>query len=196
MRVPHLSDDRLIELALGRLSTVRDDGHLASCAACQSRHASLAVLLDEIGEASTIEADHAFPAAKLARQRARILERVAQIGVPGRVLSFPRISGGMSSALGWKPNTRWVAAAALAGLLVGLLADHALTRFPGAPRRAARDVTPVASTDASPSMRPVASNAQSEDEFFGQLEAAVGSAGPLVLHPLDAMTPRAWDVAQ
>jgi hypothetical protein len=98
----------------------------------------------------------------------------------------------VSSALGWKPNTRWVAAAALAGLLVGLLADHALTRMPSAPRRVA---APSSLPDVAASIRPV-SSAQSEDEFFGQLEAAVGSAGPVVLHPLDAMTPRAWDVVQ
>ena len=195
MSAPHLSDDRLIELALGRLTSVRDDGHLAACTACQSRHASLAVLLDEIGEASAIEADKAFTPARLTRQRTRILQRVAQIPAPGRLLSFPGVSAGVSSALGWKPNTRWVAAAALAGLLVGLVADHALTR--SAPRRVARETAPAASTvpDVTASIRPV-SSAQSEDEFFGQLEAAVGSTGPLVLHPLDAMTPRAWDVVQ
>jgi hypothetical protein len=195
MNASHLSDDRLIELALGRLASVRDDGHLATCVSCQSRHASLAVLLDEVGEAGAIDADQAFPPAKLARQRARILQRVDQIGVPGRVLSFPRVSARVSSALSWKPNTRWVAAAALAGLLVGLLADHALTRLPAAPRWASRDVPPIVSTDGAATIRPV-SNAQSEDEFFGQLEAAVGSAGPGILHPLDAMTPRAWDDVQ
>ena len=190
----HLSDERLIELSLGRSTSAREDGHLALCAGCQSRQASMAVLLDEINEAGVIEADMAVPPARLARQRARILQRVAQVAVPARVLSFPSVSAGVSSALGWKPNTRWVAAAALAGLLVGLLADHALTRLPSAPRRAAREAvsTPVVN---APAMRAV-SNAQSEDEFFGQLEAAVGSTGPLVLHALDAMTPRAWDVAQ
>jgi hypothetical protein len=155
----------------------------------------MAVLFDEIGEASAIEADLAFPPARLARQRARILERVAQISPPGRLLSFPRVSSGVSSALGWRANTRWVAAAALAGLLVGLLADQALTRMPGAPRAVARQAAPATPADTSVALRAV-STAQSEDEFFGQLEAAVGSAGPLVLHPLDAMTPRAWDVVR
>src|SRR6185436_9455484 len=173
MSAQHLSDDRLIELALGRHGSVRDDGHLASCNSCQARHASLAVLFDEIGEASAIEADLAFPPARLARQRARILQRVAEVAPPGKLLSFPRVAG-MSSALGWRANTRWVAAAALAGLLVGLLADQAFTRMPGAPRGVARQAAPATPEDTSATIRQVA-NAQSEDEFFGQLEAAVGS---------------------
>jgi hypothetical protein len=34
----------------------------------------------------------------------------------------------------------------------------------------------------------------SDDEFLGQIELAVGSTGPAVLAPIDALTPRAWDV--
>jgi hypothetical protein len=33
----------------------------------------------------------------------------------------------------------------------------------------------------------------SDDELLGQIELAVGSAGPAALRPLDALTPRAWD---
>jgi hypothetical protein len=39
-----------------------------------------------------------------------------------------------------------------------------------------------------------ASISMSDDEFLGQVEAAVGSTGPAALRPLDALTPRAWDV--
>ena len=34
----------------------------------------------------------------------------------------------------------------------------------------------------------------SDDELLGQIELAVDSPGPAVLAPLDALTPRAWDV--
>jgi hypothetical protein len=30
--------------------------------------------------------------------------------------------------------------------------------------------------------------------LLGQIEAAVDSSGPAALRPLDALTPRAWDV--
>ena len=34
----------------------------------------------------------------------------------------------------------------------------------------------------------------SEEEFLGQIELAASRNGPAALRPLDAMTPRAWDV--
>ncbi len=36
----------------------------------------------------------------------------------------------------------------------------------------------------------------SDDEFFGQVELAFGSAGPAALRSLDALTPRASDVRE
>jgi hypothetical protein len=50
------------------------------------------------------------------------------------------------------------------------------------------------STDAA-GTRTVAASL-TDDELLGQIEAAVDSAGPAALRPLDALTPRAWDDVQ
>jgi hypothetical protein len=34
----------------------------------------------------------------------------------------------------------------------------------------------------------------SDDELFGKVELAAAQMGPVALIPLDALTPRAWDV--
>jgi hypothetical protein len=34
----------------------------------------------------------------------------------------------------------------------------------------------------------------SDDELLGQVELAASGVGPALLRPLDALTPRAWDV--
>jgi len=53
----------------------------------------------------------------------------------------------------------------------------------------------IARANPTPVTRTVAASiSMSDDEFLGQVKAAVGSTGPAALRPLDALTPRAWDV--
>jgi hypothetical protein len=89
MSQPHLSDDRLIEICFDLEVTSSDRAHLQVCPACEERRSNLAGTLDEIDVAATQEADETFPADRLARQRARILQRVDQDGRPARVIAFP-----------------------------------------------------------------------------------------------------------
>jgi len=203
MKTRHLSDERLVELALGRATSFKDDQHVAGCTACQARHASVAVLLDEVAEAAAVDGDIAFSAERLARQRARVLERVAHVAPPARVLAFraerpasrASVSGlALSRRVAFGFNSRWVAAAAIAGLVVGLLADHAMTRVPGFRVTSSHPSAGIDGNALAVMARTVVP-VESEDEFLGQLEAAVG-AGPLILHPLDALTPGAADAAQ
>jgi hypothetical protein len=88
--------------------------------------------------------------------------------------------------------SRWVAGAAAAGLIVGLVAGHMSTRFqrhPSTARRSRRVHQQIAAT----TMRDVAP-AITDDEFLGQIEAAADRSGSAALRPLDALTPRAWEV--
>jgi hypothetical protein len=39
-----------------------------------------------------------------------------------------------------------------------------------------------------------ASLLMTDDEFLGEVEQAIDSSGPAALRPLDALTPRAWEV--
>jgi hypothetical protein len=185
----HLSDDRLIELCVGSGDGVPGDAHLSACVECRARHAVLAGLLDQVTEVAADQADAAFPADRLARQHARILQRIDQDGRPGRLIAFPAGHPQAPLLVRSRPASRWVAAAAVAGLVVGLVTGqflpHGQSSAP-APR--------IVSNEAGPGVLRVVSTTLSDDEFLGQVEAA-GSAGPAALRPLDALTPRAWEVA-
>ena len=179
----HLSDDRLIALCLE--GGTAPDG----CRTCEARRSDLVALLDNISDAATQEADAAFPAERLARQQARILQRLVQDGRPGRVIAFPG-HGHDASLSHPRPAKRWIAAAAAAGLVIGLVAGHYSHGIEGRV-----DGSGVRATDASnqPALRAVATTF-SEDEFLDQLELAADSPGGGALQPLHDLTPRAWEV--
>ncbi len=191
MNRTHLADNRLIELCLGGAGATDWEPHLAHCETCGARHAALAQMLDEIDVAAAAETDALFPAERLARQQARILQRLEQDGRPGRILAFPASRTYQPSVLHQlRPTTRWVAAAGMAGLVVGLLAGHLAHDYPVERREPASQVSQTPAP-----IGPLGSaSISSDDEFLGQIQVAVERAGPAVLLPLDALTPTAWDV--
>jgi hypothetical protein len=187
MSHPHLSDDRLIEICFDLDVTPSDRAHLQVCATCEQRRSNLAGTLDEIDVAATEEADAAFPGDRLARQRARILQRVDQDGRPARVIAFPAGHTHDAAPRRLRP-ARWgtVAAAVAASFLVGLLAEHLAHDLPGS-----RRAIPVQRAQVAVATTQIRTS--SDDEFLGQVELAAVGVGPAALRPLDALTPRAWD---
>lgn len=147
-------------------------------------------LLDEVAAAAAHEADAVFTPERLARQQARILHRLEQDGRPGRIIAFPG-QAAETTPLRARPGTRWIAAAAVAGLLVGLLAGHLAHDLPGggasAPALRVNDAP-------EPGLRVVATTF-SEDEFLDQIELAADQPGGAALLPLHNATPRAWEEA-
>jgi len=190
MNRTHLSDERLIELSLDGADR-KADTHLADCASCELRRAELASLLVDATGALNGEADEAFSSERLARQHARIMQRIDQEGRPARVIAFP--TGHTSTVrVHRRPSRRWAAAGAVAAaFVVGILAGHLTQNLPGASSAPATHLAMRAPEQRAP-IRVAASI--SDDELLGQVEAAVGSTGPAALRALDAVTPRAWDV--
>ena len=186
----HLSDDRLIEICFDLEVTSSDRVHLQTCDVCASRRSTLVETLDDVETAMTQTADEAFPAERLARQRARILQRVEQDGRPARVIAFPAGHTHESVPRRVRP-ARWgaVAAAVAASFLVGLLAEHLAHDLPGT-----RQSMAAQRTQASVPPTQVRAAIASDDELLGQVELAASAIGPAALRPLDALTPRAWDV--
>ena len=189
----HLTEDRLIELCLGGETSPADEGHLAACGDCEARRADLKGLLSDLSDTAVAEADAAFPADRLARQQARILSRIEQDGRPGRVIAFPASYASEPVSRKAKPTTRWVAAAAAAGLIVGLVAGHLTHDFPVGLRPVSVARQTVRQQPTGTSLRE-ASLVITDEEFLGEVEQAVDSSGPAALRPLDALTPRAWEV--
>ena len=153
-------------------------------------------MLDEVSLVANAEADVEFSDERLARQQARIFQRIEQDGRPGRLIAFPA-GQPQPPALGRsRPASRWVAAAAVAGLVVGLLTGQLLPvgQFSSPAPRAAFSAIVSSPSEPSVELRAV-STTLSDDEFLGEVEAA-GSLGPPALRALDAATPRVWEVAR
>mgnify|MGYP006195741589 FL=1 len=187
-RHAHLSDDRLIEVWIDDAATAAEDAHLASCDACRARRARLERLFAEMSGAADAEADAAFPEERLAAQRARILHRVELDGRPARVIAFPSAPASEVRPLRTRPAARWIAAAAAAGLAIGLLAGHLAHDLPtGAPPARSAVIRPAAP---APSSIRTASVALNEEEFLGEIEIAIQGPHLAVLQPLHDLTPQ------
>jgi hypothetical protein len=188
-RVSHVGDDRLVTACVGGPSPA-EEAHFAVCEACAARRRTLERLLDEVAAAADAQTHAAFPEERLAAQRSKILDRIAHAGQPGQVIAFPTSAGAPTRPFRTRPSSRWVAAAAAAGLAVGLLVGLS---FPGA-RRGAQPPSLTASTrvDGAQGVFLPAAIRLSEDDFLGQVEIAV--SGPVeVLRTLHELTPTAAD---
>ena len=147
-------------------------------------------VLDEVTAVMKAEADVLFTDERLARQRARILQRIEEETRPGRVISFPNAQPAQP-AMRVRPGMRWVAAAAAAGLLIGVVAGHLVHEFPAAGTTPSQAVA----TDAEGPTLQAVSTSMSEEEFLGQMETAIETTGGSALRPLDDLTPLVWEVA-
>jgi hypothetical protein len=133
-------------------------------------------MLHEIAQAAAEDADAAFPAERLAQQQRRILDRVDTEPRPARVIAFPAARTHDTSTSRIRPATRWIAAAAMAGLVVGVVAG----RF---------------GHDSSRGLLSAATITRPAEPERGFRAAADGRGGAS-LRPLDDLTPRAWDVTR
>ena len=187
----HLSDDRLIELGLTGNPSAPEQQHLGACPVCESRRAATARVLEEVSIVAHEDADEVFTAERLARQQSRIFQRIDHEGRPARVIAFPAAQEAPSVVSRTRPASRWIAAAAVAGLVVGLAAG----RLAPDTRRAlggGRQTTTVVTT--APAQALTAATPLSDDQLLGEIELAINGRGGPSLQPLDELTPRAWEV--
>jgi hypothetical protein len=125
-RARHLHDDRLFECyASARTSEPLDPRlaeHLIDCGSCAARYAELAAFMDELSTEADAETDAVFTLDRLRAQQQQIAQRIEHVGRPARVISFPRPSSGDHIPAMRPPHvrSRWIAAAAAAGLFMGV----------------------------------------------------------------------------
>jgi hypothetical protein len=124
IRNPHLDDEAFAEVVAARLSLgepqtdSEGEGHLQSCGDCRARYAAFSAWLEAMRSDARAEADEAFGVERLAQQQAQILRRIEGLEHPARVIAFPRFTQPLSGQSSLRH--RWVAAAAAAGLIVGV----------------------------------------------------------------------------
>lgn len=210
-RPHHLPDERLLDCYLAeRAGEVVDPlaaDHLADCASCAVRFDELRHFMETVRAEGEAEADAVFTPERLWSQHQAILGRLAQVGRPARVISFPEPFKRSAASTVSRLTPRWVAAAAAAGLFVGVavggLFFDSSVRPESAPTMLARS-KPARTATAPPPVRLVspASVIEStttvpadDDSFLAELDQALRTPRTRELLPFDALTPHAQDVS-
>jgi len=144
--------------------------HLGQCAACHARYVDLQGAFDGAREAMIGRADAAFSADRLAEQRDRIMRRIEAQTAGPRVLPFPAAPAATAGA-SFPIMRRWIAAAAVAGLLIGLAAGRFIHLQ--ADRTVSTQAALSSPSRTTPVMRAVnVAPAMDEDAFLAELDVA------------------------
>ena len=199
-RAHHLHDERLFECYLtergGDTIDPPSAEHLADCEVCNARYAELTAFMDRLRREGDADADAVFTPERLRAQQQHIARRIEHVGRPARIISFPgqlvRRTIGASKS---RSAPRWVAAAAAAGLFVGVALGASyewnVTHVP-ASSFAGRDlntrVAPVATRGESPA------EIANDDAFLSDLELALERPHTRELQAFDALTPHVREV--
>ena len=162
----HLSEDRLLVLALGTTGESARTAaaaacHLRTCRRCEGRFSALTTLLKTMPEVAEGGFEEVFTAQRLQTQRARIGHRLAQLVgkvAPVRVLAFP-FCGRPHRQVDRRPVC-WLATATAVGLLLGVTAGQ-LIHYQ---RVATRTATAAETADDAPR------SAAAVDEPAGRLD--------------------------
>lgn len=168
--------------------------HLGTCTACRARFAELCAWLENMRVDAVTEADEHFSAERLVAQQAQIFRRLEAAERPARVIAFPRFAQPLTSRS--SGASRWIAAAAAAGLIVGVgvgqLMDlrHSLT-VSDAPTTEARVAESALPVGRDPHVQTV--SIARDENFLLELDASLSRPTVPELRAIDAFTPRAGE---
>jgi len=199
----HPADNQLIdayfaqgEIEEGAAPVEAARRHLESCPSCARRYQLISEPLERLREQAVSAADAVFTNERLNTQREHILHRLEAAERPARVIPFPFASAGRHAGGGVRIMKRWVAAAAAAGLLVGLgLGRLATPVTPQAPRTSL--VAANRAIQAQPAIRPAPGSSApaigshtGDEAFLSALDEAVNRRVSIAeLRAIDALTP-------
>jgi hypothetical protein len=207
VRAPHLQDERLFDCYYAaRRGDALDPPvaeHLSDCDACRHRYDELNQFLSDLRLEADAELEAAFSPERLRHQQQEIARRLETIGRAARVITFPgRMAVRQVSTSTARLATRWVAAAAAAGLFVGVAAGtvfnfgnrlefvrsaRVVAGQPARPRIGA--ATPAVLTPAAIGI------SAADDAFMSDLESALDRPHTSELAVFDALTPHVREVA-
>lgn len=205
-RARHLHDDRLFECYLADRGGQPFDPpaaeHLADCDACSTRYMELRGFLNGVRAEADTETDEIFTADHLRQQQDQILRRIEHINRSARVISFPARMGRHIAGGPARIAPRWLAAAAAAGLFVGVAVGSTLLH-PGVTRslpgmRVSTTQSAAARLAPTPAVRvsnpPTVTDSFDDDAFLMELEFALERPHTRELQPFDALTPHVREI--
>jgi hypothetical protein len=180
----HLNDEQLLEAYF----LAADTAHLKTCADCVRRFDDLASVMEQVRDDAAREADAVFTPDRLHDQRDRVMRRLERHGQSAEVLRFPNRFGSQRAPhrlLG--PARRWVAGAAVAGLVAGVFLGFAVDRQVNAPADTPRNNANAFL--ATPAVNRQYASAQDE-QILGEIEDVLSGPARRVseLRALDDMT--------
>jgi hypothetical protein len=202
-RERHLQEERLFDSYLaergGEAIDPRVAEHLADCPACGARYAELLAFMDTLRRDGDTEADAIFTPERLRVQHQQIVRRIALAGRPARILSFPgRIVRRTIDGSASRSAPRWVAAAAAAGLFIGVALGASFqwraqiaerqTFLAEAARNRSQRLNPVATRGTGQA------DVASDDAFLSDLEIALERPHTRELQAFDALTPHVREI--
>ena len=194
----HPSDERLVALYFEDRSEGTEEGrilwqHLHGCEACTWRYTELTAPLQQLRRDAASEADEVFTPGRLAAQRSSIRSRL-EGSADRKVISFPGARPPRIPLIR-RPAARWMAAAAAAGLFLGVTAGR-LMHSPTQPAAlTARVEAPTTSRIASAVPETATTEAGGmygfarEEMFLLEIDSAVTSPRVDELSALDELTP-------
>jgi hypothetical protein len=209
-RPPHLQDDTIFDYyyAARRGETLDPPSadHLADCGACASRYSEVSAFLNSLSEDAEAEVSALFPPERLHAQQVDIAKRLELVGRAARVITFPGRAAANASGVpvsSTSPKTSitriaapWIAAAAAAGLFVGVAAGTAYfgprVNFTREGRRAGVTTARLSPATASEAVKAVIDDM--DDLFMSDLESVLDRPHTSELVALDALTPHLRDV--
>ena len=170
--------------------------HLQACAGCRSRFASFASWLTDLREDAACQVDELFPTERLAAQHAQIFRRLETAERPARVIAFPKFSQPLTS--GSSHGSRWIAAAAAAGLIVGV----GVGQMMDIRRSLSGPAAPASPVQLANHQRPDRAEVRTgsangrEEAFLSEVDVTLSRPALPELRALDEFTPRADERAR
>jgi anti-sigma factor RsiW len=203
-RAHHLHDDRLFDCYVADRGGEPIDPptaeHLADCRACAAKFSELASFMDALRVEGEAEADAVFTPERLRAQQQQIARRLEHVGRHARVISFPgQFSRTAIGTMTTRTSSRWVAAAAAAGLFIGIALGAS---YEWEARAHTRSSTVIARDAGAsrPRLTPVgtrgnAAQIAADDAFLSDLEVALERPRTRELLAYDAFTPHVREVS-
>lgn len=173
LRRGHLSEHALIDV----WTTGNRPAHLDRCARCADRALEMSRWLEDVKTLGRADADVEFPEETLAVQRDQVMARLAQLDRPSKVISFPAAPAVTRQPYAARRvSSGWLAAAAAAGLMLGVVSI---------------ELSHLMQADPQPAPQVVSAPAPNYDDLldFTYDRPSVGG-----LNALDDMTPRVADI--
>jgi hypothetical protein len=205
-RPRHLDDELLFDCYLTASRGERLDppaaDHLVDCPPCAARYANLLGFMRSVREQAELEADEVFTEERLRAQARAVTNRIGDAGRIARVINFPqRLVKRTVMTSGPHGAPRWIAAAAAAGLFVGVALGASLqgpwrSQWSPLPNPLVRPASGQDATrlDSFGTAGRAAAADLADDEFLFELERAVDRPHSRELLPFDALTPHVREI--